>query len=117
MREAISIAMRVHFWHRHVRDTGVILEEVNLPHPRCPQCYMLVPWYSLNRKHVTTSQCLKGAEQKRQRLEEEGIQESMESSFQAYVRSLARVASFKYIRRVLKAVDDEWPVVVGNLQK
>ena len=35
-------AMRVHFWHRHVRDTVVILEEVNLPQPRFPICFMLV---------------------------------------------------------------------------
>ena len=25
----------VHFWRRHVRDTVIILEEGNLPHPRC----------------------------------------------------------------------------------
>ena len=37
-------AMRVQLWHRHVRDTGVVLEEGNLPHPRCPLCDMLVPW-------------------------------------------------------------------------
>ena len=29
-------AMRVHFVHRHVHDTVVILEEGNLPLPRCP---------------------------------------------------------------------------------
>ena len=26
----------------------VILEEGNLPHPRCPLCDMLVPWRALN---------------------------------------------------------------------
>ena len=26
--------MRIHFWNWHVRDTVVILEEVNLPHPQ-----------------------------------------------------------------------------------
>ena len=36
--------MKVNFWHRHVRDTVVILEEVNLPHPRSPLCDMLFPW-------------------------------------------------------------------------
>ena len=29
-------AMWVHFVHRHVHDTVVILEEGNLPLPRCP---------------------------------------------------------------------------------
>ena len=28
--------MRVHFLHHNVKDTVVVLEEGNLPHPRCP---------------------------------------------------------------------------------
>ena len=36
-------SMRVHFWHRHVQDTVVILEEGNLPHTRCSLCNILVP--------------------------------------------------------------------------
>ena len=35
-RAANRAALRVNFFHRHVRDTVVILEEVNLTHPRCP---------------------------------------------------------------------------------
>ena len=42
-RAAIRKAMRLHFLHRHVRDTVVILELGNLPHPQCPCCDMLVP--------------------------------------------------------------------------
>ena len=34
-RAGTRTAMRVHFWRRHVRDTVIILEEGNLPHPRC----------------------------------------------------------------------------------
>ena len=34
-RAGTRTAMRVHFWCRHVRDVVIILEEVNLPHPRC----------------------------------------------------------------------------------
>ena len=30
----MKTAMRVNLWHRHVRDTVVILEEGNLPHPQ-----------------------------------------------------------------------------------
>ena len=35
-RERVSIrsALRVHILHRNMRDTMVILEKVNLPHPR-----------------------------------------------------------------------------------
>ena len=32
-RALMRTAMMVHFWYRHVRDTMVILEEGNLPHP------------------------------------------------------------------------------------
>ena len=42
---------RVHFWRRHFRNTVVVLEEGNLPHPWCPLCDMLVPWRALNGKH------------------------------------------------------------------
>ena len=33
-RASTWMMMRVQFWHRHVRDTVVILEEGNFPHPR-----------------------------------------------------------------------------------
>ena len=46
--------MKVQFWHRHVRDTVVILEEVNLPHKRCPLFDMLVTWKALNGMHRCT---------------------------------------------------------------
>ena len=60
--------MRVNFWHRHVKDTVVILEEGNLPHPRLPLCGMLVPWKALNGTHRRTAQCNRGAERKRRQL-------------------------------------------------
>ena len=61
-------AMQVHFLHRHVKFTMIILREGNLPHPRCTRCDMLVPCKALNRRHINTAQCDKGAERKRQRL-------------------------------------------------
>ena len=59
--------MRVHFWRRHVRDTVIILEEGNLPHPRCEECDMLVPWRSLNGRHKATDMCKSGAIKKQRR--------------------------------------------------
>ena len=61
-------AMRVHFVHRHVHDTGVILEEGNLPLPRCPRCDLRVPRRALNGRHLGTAQCKTGAERKLRRL-------------------------------------------------
>ena len=42
-RVATRTSMQVQFWHRHVHDTMIILEEDNLPHSWCPLCNMLVP--------------------------------------------------------------------------
>ena len=56
--------MKVHFWHRHFKDTVVILEEGNIPHPRCPLFYMLVPWKALNGMHRYIAQYNWGAERK-----------------------------------------------------
>ena len=60
--------MRVHFLHRHVHDTVVILEEGNLPLPRCPRCDLRVPRGALNGRHPGTAQCRAGAERKLRRL-------------------------------------------------
>ena len=57
-------SMLVHVWCRHARDTVVILEEGNLPHPRCPLCDILVPWRSMNGIYWHTIQCRKVAEKK-----------------------------------------------------
>ena len=67
---ATRAAMRVHFVHRHVHNTVVILEEGKLPLPRCPRCDLQVSRKALNRRHLETSQCRTGTKQKRQRLAE-----------------------------------------------
>ena len=75
-RAETRTAMRVHFWRRHVRDTVIILEEGNLPHPWCENCGMLVPWRALNVRHKDTAMCRSGVERKRRRLAEAEIRES-----------------------------------------
>ena len=60
--------MRVRFFHRHVWDIVIILEEGNLPHPRFSQCDIMVPWRALIGQNPATAQCDKGAERKLQRM-------------------------------------------------
>ena len=80
---ATRTAMRVHFVHRHVLDTVVMLEEGNFSQPRCVRCDMQVPWRELNGQHLGTTQCLKGAERKRRRLAEAETRENSERFFEA----------------------------------
>ena len=81
-RAVTRTEMRVHFFYCHVLYTVVFLEEVNLPHPRCSRCNMLVPWQALNDRHPVTAQCARGAERKRRRLAEADLRDSLERTFE-----------------------------------
>ena len=87
--------MRVNFLYWHVLDTVVILEEGNLPQPRCTRYDMLVPRWALNGRYPNTSQCSRGGERKRRRLEEEELRESLERTFKAYGEPLKNVTAFR----------------------
>ena len=109
--------MIVHFLHRHVWYTVIILEEGNLPQPQCPQCDILVPQKDLNGRNVTTTQCDKGAERKKCLLLAEEMIKSTTRALQDYGRPLETVASFKYSGWIIAAPDNNCPEVVGNLPK
>ena len=107
----------MHFWHRHFRDTVVILEKVNLPHPQCPLWDMLVPQKALNGTHRCTLQCTWGADRRRRHLSTEEEREVTARDFSAYWRPLEMLTYFKDLGRVILATDDYWPAVVGNLAR
>ena len=109
--------MRVNFWRRHVQDVVIILEEGNLPHPRCPRCDMLVPWRSLNGRHKSTAMCRSGAERKRWQLAETEVQESTEMAFEVYGDQLKTVPRFKHLGRILTEGGNDWTAVEVNLGK
>ena len=109
--------MRMHFCSRHVRGIVIILEEVNLPHPRFSRCDMLVPWRALNGRHHATTMCSKGAERKRRRMSEAELRDSTERAFEAYGKPMETVTNFKYLGRVMTAGDEDWPAVAGKLVK
>ena len=85
--------MRVHFVHRHVHDTVVILEEVNLPLPQCSRCDLRVPRRALNGRHLGTAQCRAGAERKLRRLAAAEGAAAAERAFGGYGRRLPAVES------------------------
>ena len=109
--------MRMHFCRRHFRYIVIILEEGNLPHPRCSQCDMMVPWRALNGKHHDTAMCRSGEEQKRWWVAETELGESTERAFETYGNPIEAVHSFKYLGQIMTAGDDNWPAVAGNLVK
>ena len=56
---------------------------------------MMVTWKALNGRHVTTAQCDKEEKRKRRRLAAEEMRDSAMRDFQAYVRPIETVISFK----------------------
>ena len=110
-------AMWVHFVHRHVHDTVVILEEGNLPLPWCPRCNLQVSRKALNGRHLGNSQCRTGTERKRRQLVEAEMRKTSERELHAYWKQMMAVTEFRYLGRVLTATDDDWPEVAGNIWK
>ena len=99
-RAATRKALIVHFLHRHIRYTMVVLEEGKLLHPKCPRCYIMVAWEALNGRQTTTTQ---------------EIRAITERDFQAYSRPLNLVISFKYLVWIMTVSNGGCPEVVGNL--
>ena len=90
-------------FQRHVRDTITILEEGNIPHPRCLRCDILVSWSTLNRRHLATAQCAREVERNCIRLADEEMQDIFERAFHAYGKLLETVTLFKFLGRVITA--------------
>ena len=99
--------MLLHFLHPHFINTAVIMEEVNLPHPRCARCDMLVPRWALNGRHPATAQCARVVERKWRRLAEAETREILERSFESYGEPINNVLAFRYLGRVLTVVDGD----------
>ena len=100
-------AMRVHFAQRHVHNTVVILEEGNLPLPRCPRCDLQVSRKAFNGRHLGTSQCRAGTERNRRRLAEAEMQKTSERAFHDYGKHMRAVTEFRDLGRVLTDTDDD----------
>ena len=78
---------------------------------------MQVPQRELTWRLPGTTQCDKGAERKRRRLVEMEARDNSERDFEAYGAPIESVPEFKFLGRILTAIDDSWPAVVGNLRK
>ena len=78
-----------------MRDIVIILEEGNIPHPRCPRCDIFVLWRALNGRHKNTEMCRSGADKKRRRLAEVEVRDSAEMDFEVYGEQIQTVPRFK----------------------
>ena len=99
-----------------MQDTIVILEEVNHPYPRCPQCNMFLPQKDLNVRHLAAAFCRGRMERKWNRLAEEEAQEGTDRAITDYGYPLSQVTSFNYLGQVLSAEDNDWTEVVHKLR-
>ena len=95
----------------------MLLEEGNLPLPRCPRCDLWVSRKALNGRHLETGQCRKGAERKQRRLATAEVQTTSEKAFHTYGTKMRAVTEFKYLGRVMTNTDDDWSAVAGNIRK
>ena len=95
----------------------VILEERNLPLPRCPRCDLQVSRKALNGRHLETNQYRTGAERKLRRLASAEVEAATERAFHAYRKKMQSVTEFCYLGRILTSTDDDWPAVARNLRK
>ena len=107
----------IHFIHHHMRDTVMIMEEGNRPHPRCPYCDMSVPWAAINRRQPATSLYAQGTESNRRSLAEDESRAGAVTGFRSYDSPLETVSSFKYLGRLLTATDDNRLAVISNLRE
>ena len=77
---------------------------------------MFVPWVALNQRLPTTNLCTQNIDRKRRQMAEEEVWVSAVIAFQVYGRPLETVSSFKYLGRLITAMDDDWMSVIVNLQ-
>ena len=74
-----------HCFHRNMREKIVVLEEGNLPLPKCSCCDMFVTWEDLNGRHQAMSMCAKEVEQKYMCQVYEEADAGAEAAFQTYI--------------------------------
>ena len=86
-------------------------------HPRCPHCDMLIPCESLNGYHIKTALFSKELERKNHRLATEEVVAGTDTVFWTYGHSFSKVATFKYLGRILTATGDNWIEIVANTWK
>ena len=116
-RETIRANLWVHFVHINMRDTMVITEKANLPHPRCARCDMFVSWVYLNGRHPNTALCKKGEDSNWCCMAMDEAQSGVDTTFQAYVCPPTNISPLKYLSRLLTAKKNYYQKVVAKLQK
>jgi hypothetical protein len=109
--------LRRHFAHRHYHDKLCILEEGQVPLPKCERCGMHVSYLALNRGHFDTAYCRIGADRVRQRHALEDVRRACEVVFTVNGVPLEGVSLFRYLGRPISSQDSDWPAVYYNLKK
>ena len=95
----------------------MILEEVNIPYPRCPKCNKFVLQQALNGWYHSIDLCHQVEERKCHQLAEDEARAGAATVLTAYGLPINPVSFFKYIGIILSSLDDYWPVVVRNLRR
>ena len=106
--------MRKHFRARHMRDTIIVEEEGHLP--RCVGCGLFQR--SVGIKHQQTADCIRWTKIREDREADKVNKETVAGTvFHVQGVPIETVSEFKYLGRVVKNNDDDWPAVNQNLKK
>jgi exonuclease III len=113
-RQVIRGRMRKHFRARHIWDTIIVEEEGRLP--RCVGCGLFQR--NVGLKHQQTADCIRWTKTRKDRETDKVNKETVaETVFYVQDVPIETVMEFKYLGRVVKNDDGDWPAVIQNVKK
>ena len=106
--------MRIHFRNIHNKDTIIIEEEGLLP--RCGNCGLFQK--NVGEKHQQTKECIRWTKTWQERNADLVNKKTVkETVFTVNGIPIETVKEFKYLGRVVKNNDDDWPAVNQNIKR
>ena len=106
--------MRRHFRNMHNKDTIIIEGEGRLP--RCGNCGLFQR--NVGPKHQQSQDCIRWTNAFQKRMEDSVNKETVRNMvFTVGGGAIENVTEFKYLGRVVKKNDDDWPTVNRNIRR
>ena len=115
-RETSHTNLHIHYIHRHLEDTIVVLNKGPCPHPWRNQCNIFIPQKKMLARHLGTTILNRVSELKHRHLASTTTQIEATTEFWVWNQVLEKLDTFKYLDMMLYFYEIEWPMVDRNLQ-